>query len=84
MPKIDELIGGLGQVQLISTLDLMKGYRQVSVEPKSEHKPAFMTTSQQVSVYCNAFRTRGSSGRIPENDKLHLIRPIRVCLYRHG
>lgn len=43
MPRIDDLIDGLGQAQFISTLDLMKGYWQVPVHLDSRPKTAFVT-----------------------------------------
>ena len=43
MPRIDDLIDGLGQARFISTLDLTKGYWQMPVAEEDRHKTAFTT-----------------------------------------
>ena len=43
MPRIDELIDGLGKARYISTLDLAKGYWQVPVAVEDQPKAAFTT-----------------------------------------
>lgn len=43
MPRIDDLIDGLGNSQFISTLDLTKGYWQVPVALEDRPKTAFVT-----------------------------------------
>lgn len=43
--RVDELIERLGKAQLISTLDLMKGYWQVALTPAAQGKNAFSTVS---------------------------------------
>ena len=43
MPRMDDLIDRIGNVQYISTLDLSKGYYQVPVHPDSIGKTAFVT-----------------------------------------
>ena len=43
MPRIDELIDRLGGCKFISTLDLTRGYRQVTVAEADRHKTAFST-----------------------------------------
>ena len=43
MPRIDELIDGLGKARYISTLDLAKGYWQVPVAVEDQPKTAFTT-----------------------------------------
>lgn len=43
MPRIDNLIDRLGQACFISTLDLTRGYWQVPVAQKDQHKTAFAT-----------------------------------------
>jgi len=40
MPRIDELLDGIGQAQYINTLDLSRGYCQVPVEAETRHKTA--------------------------------------------
>ena len=43
MPRVDDLLDGLGGAHFISTLDLCKGYWQVPVAENSCQKTAFMT-----------------------------------------
>ena len=43
MPRIDELLDGIGQAQYITTLDLTRGYWQVPVAEESRPKTAFTT-----------------------------------------
>lgn len=43
MPRIDDLIDGLGRSHYISTLDLTKGYWQVPVAAEDRPKTAFVT-----------------------------------------
>ncbi len=42
MPRVEELLELLGKARFITTLDLTKGYYQVSVHPKDREKTAFM------------------------------------------
>ena len=44
MPRIDDLIDGLGNSRYTSTLDLTKGYWQVPVAMEDRPKTAFLTT----------------------------------------
>ena len=43
LPRIEELIDGIGQSTFITTLDLTKGYYQVPMEQASKDKTAFVT-----------------------------------------
>jgi len=43
MPRIDDLIDGLGQAKFITTLDLTKGYWQMPVAEEDRRKTAFTT-----------------------------------------
>ena len=43
LPRIDELLDGLGAAKYISTLDLGRGYHQVPVHKDSISKTAFVT-----------------------------------------
>ncbi len=43
MPRVDDLLDGIGRSKYITTLDLTKGYWQVPVEPSSIEKTAFIT-----------------------------------------
>lgn len=43
MPRVDELLDRLGRARFISTLDLMKGYRQVPLSEQAKLKTAFST-----------------------------------------
>ena len=43
MPRVDELLDRLGKAQLISTLDLTKGYWQIPLTQSSREKTAFST-----------------------------------------
>ena len=42
MPRVEELLEQLGSARFITTLDLTKGYYQVSVHPDDREKTAFM------------------------------------------
>lgn len=59
MPRIDDLLDGLGQAQFISTLDLMEGYWQVPVEASSRHKTAFVTHLGKYQFTVMPFGLRG-------------------------
>ncbi len=43
MPRVDELLDRLGTARIYSTLDLTKGYWQISLSPLSKEKSAFTT-----------------------------------------
>lgn len=43
MPRVDELLGHLGEAQFITTLDLSKGYWQIPLDEGSKEKTAFAT-----------------------------------------
>ena len=43
MLRVDEMIDQLGRAQYLSTLDLTRGYWQVPVSAKDQHKTAFVT-----------------------------------------
>ncbi len=43
MPRIEDLIDGLSSARFITTLDLTKGYWQISVAKDSQEKTAFVT-----------------------------------------
>ena len=43
MTRVDEMIDQLGRAQYLSTLDLTRGYWQVPVSAKDQHKTAFVT-----------------------------------------
>ena len=43
LPRIEELINGIGASKFITTLDLTKGYYQVPVAPEDKEKTAFIT-----------------------------------------
>ncbi|KAG6933769.1 hypothetical protein G0U57_018464, partial [Chelydra serpentina] len=43
MPRVDELLGRLGEARFITTLDLSKGYWQIPLDPASREKTAFAT-----------------------------------------
>lgn len=43
MPRIDDLIDGLGNARFIRTLNLTHGYWQVPVAKKDQHKTVFTT-----------------------------------------
>ena len=44
MPRVDDILDQVGQAKYITTLDLAKGYWQVSVAEEDRHKTAFITT----------------------------------------
>ncbi len=43
MPRVEELIDHLGKAKYLTTLDLSRGYWQISVAAKDQHKTAFAT-----------------------------------------
>ncbi|XP_075779191.1 uncharacterized protein LOC142827431 [Pelodiscus sinensis] len=43
MPRVEELLEGLGRAKYITTLDLSKGYWQIPLEPQDRKKTAFAT-----------------------------------------
>ena len=43
MPRVDELVERIGKAEFISTLDLCKGYYQVSMRAEDKPKTAFLT-----------------------------------------
>ena len=43
LPYIEDLIANIGSSKFITTLDLMKGYYQVPVNPQHREKTAFVT-----------------------------------------
>ncbi|CAM4640595.1 unnamed protein product [Lepidochelys kempii] len=45
MPRVDELLGRLGEAQFITTLNLSKGYWQIPLDYTSKEKTAFATPS---------------------------------------
>lgn len=45
MPRVDELLERIGKVKFITTLDLCKGYWQVTLEPSRRQYTAFRTPS---------------------------------------
>lgn len=45
MPKVDALINKIGDAQVLSTIDLSKGYRQILLAKKAQEKTAFATLS---------------------------------------
>ena len=57
IPRVDDLLDGLGQAQYISKLDLTKGY---CVDPASKHKTAFVTPLGKYQVTVMPFGLVGS------------------------
>ena len=45
LPRVDDLLDALQGPCMFSTLDLHSGYWQISVDPKDQHKTAFVTPS---------------------------------------
>ena len=43
IPRTDDLLDGMSPAKFISTLDLARGYWQVSMDPASREKTAFST-----------------------------------------
>ena len=43
MPRIEEFIDPIGPAQVISTLDLVKGYRQIPMDQRLKDKTTFTT-----------------------------------------
>ena len=41
MPRIDDLLGNIGQSKYLTTLDLIKGYWQVQMDERDKEKTAF-------------------------------------------
>ena len=60
MPRIDDLIDGLGNARFISTLDLTRGYWQLPVAEKDRHKTAFTTPYGQFQFKMLPFGLSGA------------------------
>ena len=60
MPRIDDLIDGLGNARFISTLDLTRGYWQLPVAEKDRHKTAFTTPYGQFQFKVLPFGLSGA------------------------
>ena len=60
MPRIDDLIDGLGNARFISTLDLTRGYWQMPVAKKDRHKTAFTTSYGQFQFRMLPFGLSGA------------------------
>ena len=60
MPRIDDLIDGLGNAKFISTLDLTRGYWQMPVAEKDQHKTAFTTPYGQFQFRMLPFGLSGA------------------------
>lgn len=44
IPRVDEMVENIGQAFYVSTLDLTKGYWQISLAPEDRKKMAFATS----------------------------------------
>ena len=60
MPRVDDLIEGVGRATFITTLDLTKGYWQVPVAPTDREKTAFTTTYGHYQFKRMPFRLQGA------------------------
>ena len=56
MPRMEEVLEGVGQANYISKLDLSKRYYQVQLAEESIPKTAFTSHRGGVRVYSNALR----------------------------
>ena len=68
MPRIVDLLDGLGNSRYISTLDLTKGYWQVPVTVEDIPKNSICDTVWFVSVQSHAFWVTGCPCYLPEVD----------------
>ena len=60
MPRIDNLINGLGWARFSSTLDLTKGYWQMPVAVEDRHKTMFTTPIGLFQFRVMPFRLSGA------------------------
>ncbi|MGH0158407.1 UNVERIFIED_CONTAM: hypothetical protein FKN15_035412 [Acipenser sinensis] len=60
MPRVDELLDRLGTAQLISTLDLTKGYWQIPLTQSSREKTAFSTPDGLFHFWTMPFGLHGA------------------------
>lgn len=84
MPSTEVLLDQLGEAQYLSSLDLMKGYRQVPLRPEDREKTAFATPLQPVLVLSHAIRPSCCSGNVPAPRLSHLgvLLSLLCCIYR--
>ena len=69
MPRIDDLIDGLGKAKYITTLDLTKGYWQMPVAKADRYKTAFITPFGLFQfVSCPSFWFKWGPSVFPEVD----------------
>ena len=54
MPRVEDLIDGLGRAKFITTLDLSRGYWQVPVAKGVKHLTVFTTPFGLYQFRCNA------------------------------
>ena len=60
MPRVDELVERLGKAKYISTVDLTKGYYQVSLAPEDREKMAFVTSMGKFEFNRMPFGLKGA------------------------
>ena len=60
MPRVEELVEELGKARFISTIDLVKGYYQVSVKPDDRCKTAFMAPMGKYEFVRMPFGLKGA------------------------
>jgi hypothetical protein len=71
MPRIDDLIDGLGQAKYVSTLGLTKGYWKMPVAADDRDKTSFTYTLWSIPVQSNALRSQRCTCFFPTNDGSH-------------
>ncbi|XP_044860022.1 uncharacterized protein LOC123363206 [Mauremys mutica] len=74
MPRVDELLGRLGEAQFITTLDLSKGYWQIPLDEASKEKTAFATPSGLYQFNRMPFGLHGAPATF-QRLMDHLLRP---------
>lgn len=68
MPQIDNILHKIGGAQVLSTLDLMKGYWQIPMTPSDKQKITFSAPSRFYQFKKNSFGTERSSSLFPEGN----------------
>lgn len=61
MPRVDELLGRLGEARFNTTLDLSKGYWQIPLDPISKEKMAFATPTELYQFTQMPFSLHGTA-----------------------
>ena len=77
MPRVDELIEGLGRAPYLTTLDLTKGYWQVPLTQSAREKTAFATSEGLYQYTALPFGVHGAPATF-QRMMDHLLWPHRA------